>query len=204
VAVIINFKICDNAKDCSGIAVCPTGALFWDGKKKTIKIDNKKCISCGSCERACMVEAIHLAKGKKEYDKIQREIKNDPRKISDLFVDRYGAQPISPAFILSEDDFDEHILEYGKPAVVEFYNNDSIMCLLKSIPIGELIGGMNVRFRKVEVSEKLAKKYKIKKLPALLFFKKGKLTGKIEGFWEDKEREGLKERIKKLRSKIKL
>lgn len=28
--VLINFKICDNAKDCSGIAVCPTGALSWE------------------------------------------------------------------------------------------------------------------------------------------------------------------------------
>ena len=29
-AVLVNFKICDNAKECGGITVCPTGALSYD------------------------------------------------------------------------------------------------------------------------------------------------------------------------------
>lgn len=198
-SVIINFKICDNAKDCSGITVCPTGALSWDKKKKTIKIDNKKCISCRKCEKACMVEAIHVAKNEKEYKKIQKEIKADKRKIGDLFVDRYGGQPISPAYITPENKFKEYILEYDKLVAVEFYNNDSIRCLLKSIPVKHLIGHLNIRYRKVEVSGEFIKKYKIKKLPALLFFKKGKLLGKVEGFWEIKKREELGKKIKKLK-----
>jgi NAD-dependent dihydropyrimidine dehydrogenase PreA subunit len=198
-AVIINFKICDNAKDCNGIAVCPTGALAWDEKKQRIKINNKKCISCRKCEKACMTESIHVSKNKKEYRKIQKEIKDDPRHIGDLFVDRYGAQPINPAFITPENKFERHILEYDKLSAVEFFNNDSIMCLLKSIPIKELIGPMNIRYRKVEVGKGLAKKYQVKKLPALLFFKKGRLLGKIEGFWEAKKREDLREKIEKLK-----
>ena len=39
-AVLINFKICDNAKECGGIAVCPTGALSYDDEKESIVIDN--------------------------------------------------------------------------------------------------------------------------------------------------------------------
>ena len=40
-SVLINFKICDNAKECGGIEVCPTGALSWDEENETIKIDNE-------------------------------------------------------------------------------------------------------------------------------------------------------------------
>ena len=35
-AVLINFKICDNAKECNGIEVCPTGALSWDKKNQNL------------------------------------------------------------------------------------------------------------------------------------------------------------------------
>lgn len=36
-AVLVNFKICDNAKECGGIEVCPTGALSWDEENETKK-----------------------------------------------------------------------------------------------------------------------------------------------------------------------
>ena len=85
--VLINWKICDNAKECNGIAVCPTGALFWDEKKKSIGIDNSKCVNCGKCEESCKVEAIHVAKNEEEYKKIKEQIDADPRKRSDLFID---------------------------------------------------------------------------------------------------------------------
>ncbi len=68
-AVLINFKICDNAKECGGIAVCPTGALSWNEEKGIIQIDNDKCISCGLCEKECPIGAIMVAKNEKEYSK---------------------------------------------------------------------------------------------------------------------------------------
>lgn len=76
-AVLINFKICDNAKECGGVAVCPTGALSFDEEKQTIIIDNDKCISCGKCEKECPIGAISVAKNKLEYDKIKQDIEND-------------------------------------------------------------------------------------------------------------------------------
>ncbi len=72
-AVLINFKTCDNALECNGVAVCPTGCLTYDENKQSIVIDNKKCISCGKCVTACMVGAIRLAKTEPEFKKIQEK-----------------------------------------------------------------------------------------------------------------------------------
>ena len=68
------------------------GVFSW-GEEGLI-IDNTKCISCGKCEKACMVSAIKVAKSEEEYKKIEKEIEEDPRTINDLLVDRYGAKPI--------------------------------------------------------------------------------------------------------------
>jgi len=43
-AVLINFKICDNSKDCSGIRVCPMKAFFWDEKRKTVAVEKKNAL----------------------------------------------------------------------------------------------------------------------------------------------------------------
>jgi ferredoxin len=183
--VLINFKICDNAKECNGIEVCPTGALSWDETKKAIKIDNSRCISCGKCEKACMVHAIRVARNQKEYERIRKEIDEDPRKVSDLFIDRYGAQPVHPAFLIPKDKFALEVLESNKIAVVELFNDDSIMCLLRSIPIKELFKDADIKYRKMEVRDNsMLEKYGVRKLPALLFFSSGKLLGKIEGYYD--------------------
>ena len=77
--VAINFKICDNAEECNGVAECPTGALSWDEGKKTIAIDNGLCISCRICERACMMNAIRVAHSEDDFEAIKAEIEGDPR-----------------------------------------------------------------------------------------------------------------------------
>ncbi|MBZ9572837.1 4Fe-4S dicluster domain-containing protein [Patescibacteria group bacterium] len=203
-AVLINFKICDNSEDCNGIDVCPTGAFYWDKKKKTIAIDNSKCISCGKCEEACPVGAIRMAKNEREYKKIKKEIEKDPRKLSDLFIDRYGATPIHPAFLIPQNKFEVQIIRSTNPAVVELFNRESIECLLYSVPIKELFKDMDIRYRKIEVKDdSFLKKYKVKELPSLLFFKAGKLTGKIDGYFDIKQKKELKKKINKIISKFK-
>ena len=200
-AVLINFKICDNAKECDGIAVCKTGALYWDKEKKCIGIDNSKCISCGACEKVCGVNAIHVAKTDEEYEKIKKEIDNDPRKISDLFVDRYGAMPIDEyGFSIEEKDFQGRILGATKKfAVVEIWNASSIRCLNSSIPIKELISRDDTIYRKMEIKDQdFFEKYNIRKLPVLLFFSEGKWIGKIEGFYNKEQKEELKRKIKEI------
>lgn len=202
--VLINFKICDNSKDCSGITVCPMKAFFWDEKKRTIAVDEKKCMMCGMCERSCPVGAIRVAQTQEEYERIKKEIEADPRKVSDLFVDRYGAEPRSPAFFISQNDFPVQILEATQIAVVEFFNNESIKCLLHSIPIKELFPEIKVKYRKIEfgAGDEVTKTYHITKFPCLLFFKDGKLVGRIEGYYDNKQKGILVKKIKEIMSKI--
>ncbi len=187
-SVLINFKICDNAKECGGIAVCPTGALSWDEEKETIKIDNDKCISCGLCEKECPIGAIKVAKTNDEYDKIKRSIDEDPRTTKDLFVDRYGAVAISDFFKLNIEDIEEKV-QKDCYTLVEIYNPDMAECLLKSIPIRELTDNFpkDTLFYKVESAEKI-EKYGIVELPSLLVFKSGKLLGHIDGYYNTDEK----------------
>lgn len=195
-AVLVNFKICDNAKECGGVAVCPTGALSYDEETETIVIDNDKCISCGLCEKECPIGAIMVAKTDEEYKKIKKDIEEDQRTTKDLFVDRYGASPLSEFFMIESKDLDEKIKK-DCITLIELYNDDSIQCLLKSIPIKELSKNFpkNTLFYKLETNSKINDKYDIKELPSLLFFKDGKQVGKIEGYYQEDEKDKLIKQI---------
>lgn len=182
-AVLVNFKICDNAAECGGIGVCPTKALSWDEKEETINIDNDKCISCGMCEKECPIGAIRVAKDDTEYEKIKKEIEKDPRTTKDLFVDRFGAVAISEFFKIELDDIVTKA-NNNCLTLIEVYNPDEAECLLKSIPIKELTKNLpsDTLFYKVE-SDKVLEDYKVEELPSLLVFKDGKLVGHIDGYY---------------------
>ncbi|MCI8778100.1 MAG: 4Fe-4S dicluster domain-containing protein [Bacilli bacterium] len=200
-ATLINFKICDNDKACSGMAVCPKNVFTWNEEKQSLEIDNSKCISCGLCEKACMVSAIRVAKTKVDYDKIKKEFENDPRTINDLLVERYGGKLIDLAMAGSAKEIDLKAKSNRRPLIIELYNEDSIMCLLKSIKVKEIANSFseNTRYRKIEVTDdKLLEKYDIKELPSLLFFKNGDMIGKIEGYYSEDEKQNLFEKIKKI------
>ncbi len=195
-AVLINFKICDNDKACGGVAACPTGAIYYDEEKETLAIDNSKCISCGLCEKECPIGAIKVAKDDKEYEILKKQIEDDPRKIRDLFVDRYGAAPLSEFFMLDSEDIEKKT-DCKDIVLIEFYNDDSIQCLLKSIPIKELLKNFpeSTLFYKVEINEQLTNKFEIKELPALVAFKNGKMIGKIEGYYMESDKDNMLEKL---------
>lgn len=199
-AVLINFKICDNAEECSGIEVCPTGALAWDKVNETIVIDNEKCISCGMCEKECPIGAIRVAHDENEYNEIKKEIDDDSRNTKDLFVDRYGAVAISDFFKI---ELEEIKSKAGKDCLtlIEVYNPDVAECLLKSIPIKELTKNLpsDTLFYKTE-SDKTIDEYNMVELPSLLVFKNGELLGHIDGYYTTDEKEKV---ISKLSSIIK-
>lgn len=200
-AVLVNFKICDNAKECSGIEVCPTQAISWDEEKQSIVIDNDKYVSCGACETACPIGAFSVARNEEEYKKIKKEIEDDPRCTKDLFVDRYGAAAISDFFQITKEEIPEKI---SKDCInlIEIYNPQYAECLLKSIPIKELTKEFpkDTLYYKVE-SDEVIKEYDIKELPALLVFKNNKLLGQISGYYTTDQKE---EMINKLKEIIKL
>ncbi len=200
--VIINFKICDNAEACNAINVCPTGAFHWNSEKKTLEIDKDKCIECGACatsEKSCQIGAIRFARTKEALEQIKKEIAEDPRTISDLQADRYGATPINMPFSCSENELDS-VLTTTKTCLIEVYNEDSIECLIKSIPVKEILKEIdNSTYRKVEVkSEDFKKKYSINELPSLLIFKDKNLLGKIEGYYSVEQKEDLINLIKEI------
>ena len=201
-AVLINFKICDNDKACGGVAVCPTGAIYYDEEKETLSIDNDKCISCGMCEKECPIGAIKVAKDEKEYEILKKQIEEDPRRTKDLFVDRYGATPLSEFFMLESEEVANKI-NSKNIVLIEFYNDDSIQCLLKSIPIKELLKDFpdSTQFYKVEISEALTNKYQIEELPALVAFENGKMIGKIEGYIDEDNKEKLINEMQALKNK---
>jgi NAD-dependent dihydropyrimidine dehydrogenase PreA subunit len=203
-SVLINFKICDNSCECGGIKICPNGALFWDTKNNKIGIDNEKCISCGICVKECPIGAIKVANNKKEYDKLKGEIDDDPRKISDLFIERYGAMPIDPDVLIEDNELENEIRIHSRPLFVELFKDDDLMCLRKSIPINELIPRENIIFRKVRIvnTKNISKKYNIKKFPCLLVFREGKIEGKIEGYFGEENEKKMKKLIKDILIKI--
>lgn len=201
--VLINFKICDNCDACNAIGVCPTKAFSWNENKKTLEIKKDKCIECGLCatsDESCQVGAIKFAKTEEELNKIKEEIRNDKRTVADLMVDRYGGQPINMPFYCKEYELDK-VLTTSKICMIEFFKEDYIECLIKSIPIKEIINatGKDLLYRKLEViNDEFLQKYNITTLPSLLFFENGILLGKIEGYYDIEKKEEMIKEINKI------
>lgn len=198
-AVLINFKICDNSSDCNGVRDCPTGAFGWDESKKSLYIDEDKCVNCGECQ-TCSVGAIKVTYSDEETERIKREIEEDPRTLNDLFVDRYGATPIQEMFTSTEENIGK-VIQSPRPFMLELYTEETIQCLLNSIPIKEILGAFDKEcaFRKIEVkTDELTSRYKVNELPALVFINNGEFFGKVEGYYEEENKNELLSLIAKI------
>lgn len=201
--VIRNYKICDNAKSCNAISVCPTGAFKWNEEKKTLEVDEDLCIGCGLCETSedsCPIGAIKFARTLEEIKKYTEEIENDPRNFADLVVDRYGCQPIGVPYTCNEKDL-SLALTTSKICLLEVLKEELEECLIKSIPIKEILNGIkeDAIYRKMEEEiDNIIDKYQIKEMPALLIFKNNKLLGKIEGYYSYEQKDELINKINEI------
>ena len=197
--VIINRNICDNAKECGGIEVCPTGAMYWDEEKEMIRCNKTECIDCGLCADNCPVGAILWGTDDEDYERKKKEVAEEKRTLEELNVERYGAAPIEE--FIENSRLKE--LEKSTPSpyiLLEFFRDASIQCLLHSIrveEIKELFGkGKNVYYKKVHLSDDdVCNICKIDQFPALVVLKGGNIRGVVEGYYDDEQK---KEFFKKL------
>lgn len=182
-AVLVNYKICDNAAECGGIAICPTGALFWDEVNERIGIDNNLCISCGNCVGECPVGAIQVATTEEEYKSIEMHIEHDYRTTETLFVERYGAMPIDEALVVDEERV-ATIIDKEPIVFVEQFQDSSIQCLLYSIPISIVTERYGCRYIKQLIDDDIEGEY-----PCLIIYQNGEMAGCVNGYYEEQNTE---------------
>lgn len=184
-SVFVNFKICDNASECSGVEVCPTGALYWDEERETVSSDNSKCISCNACLEACPAGAIYVAHNEKEEIQIREDIENDPRTLKELLVERYGASPVEESLLISAQEAMSKIEEMSSLIAIEIMDNDDAPCLINSVPVSEAFGNAAYEYYKVTISDSGCKlildRFSVNEVPTLLVFRNHCLLVRVDG-----------------------
>lgn len=202
-SIKFNFNMCDNSPECSGLAACPTGAIYWDengintlGTKGTLCVDNSRCISCGACvgEEGCPVGAILFSKTETDFGK---ESDADANQIRALFVERYGAEAIDEALCISDLVFLQ--AENNKVTVIEEFSDSSIQCLLHSIPVTSILKRIQ---KLLDTSDVSYYKHFVEStdgidFPRLLIYRGSVLLVQIDGYYDDSQEEVLYEEIAK-------
>lgn len=90
---------------------------------------------------------------------------------------------------VNENNFEQEILQADTPTIVDFYADWCSHCREISPLLEELSENNQARIAKVNVDEspRLAEKYKIMAIPALLLFDNGKVSDKKVGGVSKKE-----------------
>lgn len=196
--VIVNYKICDSAPECPGIEVCPTNAIFYDNEKKEIRVNEKKCIDCERCIAVCDAGALKLYRIEQERKKIMDDIAQQNMTKKELFVDRYGAQPIDNEKLIETIMLDHKVKKNNNIMLVEIFIENNIECLINSIPVSKIVNEQQAYLKVEDLNGKIKEKYKIDTYPALLVFKEKNNIGIINGFYNVDQELEFRNKIKKI------
>jgi len=182
--IIIHPGKCDQADTCSCPDMCPQHAWRRDVSGKHWEVDQIKCVECGLCVHVCPAGAVIYAENEEEKQKILEEIKNDTVYTPvTLFVERYGGCPMTESVVVDTKSFDSKVSK--GIVLVEFFNEDSIKCLVKTLPYHEFAPGLVIYKVDVKSNPDLKQRFGINLLPTLIIFDDGKEVDRIEGFTDD-------------------
>jgi ferredoxin len=205
--IVINHNLCDEAPECGGIEVCPAGAFYLDKKKKKIAIDKTKCTECLKCTLpdACPVGCIIYARNEKEVIKIEKMIKDDPRKSKWLWKARYGCEPAKTPpkeKIITDKNINNELKRKGFK-LIDVWHYDHLDCRYFSPLFSDILKGVKKKkiiIYKLDAQKypKLAAKLKVKKFPSLNIFKNTNEVFRYKGLLKKKDVKGLNKKIKRI------
>lgn len=205
-SVLVNLKICDNADVCSGVEVCPTGAIYWSEKNKTLEFNNSKCTCCGLCADACPAKAIAVASTEAEYKAIKQSFDDDPRTVKDLMVERYGASPVDESIMIPISEANSLIDNNTGLLAIEIVNDSDTACLIDSVPIAELFDDLEYTHVKVMTNDELynnfSQVHNVVDIPTFLLFSSKQIILKINGVVSNQDQQDRAEFIKKVKDAI--
>jgi len=204
---ILRTNLCDNNPVCQVISECNNEAVFFDLKTNTVCIDEDKCIACGICKIHCSLFVI--VHSESDYLYTKENIRKDPRKQSDLQVERFSADVVDKYYLINEVGFQESINTFTKSinglSFVEIVLKKQNECLYNSIPVSDIIGGLHL-YRKIVVEnvddEFIRKAIGFDNYPVILVYNNGELKEKIYSvFKESDNKKQLINQIKQIQTK---
>lgn len=193
--IVINHNLCDEAPECGGIEVCPTGAFHYDYRRKRIAIDESKCTLCLRCTLpdTCPVGCILFARTIGDEKRIKKMIKEDPRTAKWLWQERYGCQPGQTpptAEIITAENFTS-VLDTNGLKLIDAWHIDYLDCRVHSVLFSDLLKGikMDVSIFKLDAQEfpKYAKKLKVQEYPTMILLDGDKEVWRHEGLIDEKQ-----------------
>lgn len=204
--IIFNYKICDQAPECSGITTCPNGAITFDEIQKKPLWHADKCTFCLKCTLpdCCPVGAILYAADDLQEKSIVDAINNDSHDENWLWLERYGVFPSirnPQAIILNQNNFSQIIFD-NKDKIIDLWRSENATCRLRSPLFSDLVP-VDVIVYKLDAQEfpELATKLNVTTFPSLLAFSQNHEVYRYEGYIEENQVLQINTKLKNIFSK---